>query len=163
MQCLTNIFARSNGLDRRQCEIDLMNEHEKSSTLLLRHNKSTGQAFIRGGWRSFCRRNEIKAGSYCRFKLVQSGTKPVLQLCPSTSSIPEGNSSKANQKRNVSESEGDEIENVDCSETASMNQNRTVTLDFKPYMVRSSQLVSSNTFCFRGVSSLFLLALAQMG
>ncbi|KAL1210424.1 putative B3 domain-containing protein REM4 [Cardamine amara subsp. amara] len=140
--CLTSQFARSNGLDWRRCEIDLMNEHEISSTLLLRHNGTTGQAFMRGGWRSFCRRNEIKAGSFCRFKLVQRGTKPVLQLCPNTSSsIPQGNSSKANQKRNVSESEGDdEIEPLDCSEIASMNQNRIVTLDYKPYMIRSSQL-----------------------
>lgn len=141
-----------------------MNEHEKSWTLLLRHNKSTGQAFMRGGWRSFCRKNEIKAGSHCRFKLVQSGAKPVLQLCPTTSSISQGNSSKANQKRNVSESEGDEIEYVDCSETASLNQNKTVTLDFKPYMVKSSQLVSSKTFVLGFFQAfLLLLALAQMG
>ncbi|CAH8274690.1 unnamed protein product, partial [Arabidopsis lyrata] len=139
IMCLLSKFARSNGLDRRECEIDLIDEHEKSWTLLLRHNKKTGQAFMRGGWRSFCRNNGIKAGSFCRFKLVQSGIKPVLQLCPNASSIPEGNSSKASKKRNVSESEGDEIESEDCSETVAMNQNKIMTFDLKPYVFRSCQ------------------------
>ncbi|XP_010432841.1 PREDICTED: putative B3 domain-containing protein REM4 isoform X1 [Camelina sativa] len=137
--CLLIKFAKSNGLDKRVCEIDLMDEDGKSWTLLLRHNKKSGQAFVRGGWRKFCRNNGIKAGSLCRFKLVQSGTKPVLQLCPNTSSIPEGNSSKANKKGNVSESEGDEIETEDCSETVPVLQNKILTLDLKPYMIGSSQ------------------------
>lgn len=123
-----------------------MNEHEKSWTLLLRHNKRTGQAFMHKGWRSFCRYNGIKPRSSCRFKLVQSGIRPVLQLCPNTSNIPEGNSSKPNKKRNVSESEGDEIESEDCSETVPMHQNKILTLDLKPYVFRSCQFVSFKTF-----------------
>lgn len=158
LQCLLSKFARSNGLDRRKCEIELMNEHEKSLTLLLRHNKRTGQAYMGKGWRSFCRKNGIKAGSSCRFKLVQSGIKPVLQLCPNASNIPEGNSSKPNKKRNVSESEGDEIESEDCSETVPMHQN-ILTLDLKPYVFRSCQFVSFKTFVL-GFSILFLLLLS---
>ncbi|CAN6985368.1 unnamed protein product [Brassica rapa subsp. trilocularis] len=45
--------------------------------------------------------------------------------------------------------QGDEIETEDCPDTAQMNQNRTVAIDFKPDMLRSGQLVSSNTFCFK--------------
>ncbi|EOA16495.1 hypothetical protein CARUB_v10004653mg [Capsella rubella] len=131
--CLVSKFARSNGLGGRECYIDLKDEHGKSWTLLLRHNKSTGQAFMRGGWKLFCRSNGIKAGSSCRFKLVQSGTKPVLQLCPNTSS------SKANEKENVSESEVDEIESEHCSETVPMHQNKILTLDLKPYTLRTCQ------------------------
>ncbi|ESQ54027.1 hypothetical protein EUTSA_v10027418mg [Eutrema salsugineum] len=139
--CLTNKFARANGLNNRQCEIDLRNEEGKSWTMDLRHNKTTGQAFISRGWRSFCKENGLKAESFCRFECVQSGTKPVLQLCPNSSSIPDGNSSKVNEKRNVSETEGDEIESPDRSQTAaSMVQNRIFTLALKPYMLRTGQL-----------------------
>lgn len=44
------------------------------------------------------------------------------------------------KKRDVPETEGDEIETEDCLETAQMNQNRTVAIDFKPDMLRSGQL-----------------------
>lgn len=52
----------------------------------------------------------------------------MLQLCPNT----EG---------------GDEIESGDCSEPASMNHNKIVALEFKPYMFKSGRVVSSNTYC----------------
>ncbi|KAJ4899107.1 putative B3 domain-containing protein REM4 [Raphanus sativus] len=120
LQYLPSKFARSNGLNNRQCEIDLRNEHGKSWTLDLRHNKTTGQSFVRNGWTSFCKLNGIKAESFCRFKLVQNGTKPALQLCPNT--------------------EVGEIESEDCSDPASMNQNRTVALQLKPYMFKSGRL-----------------------
>lgn len=78
----------------------------------------------------------------------------MLQLCrPNTSTI-------LHKKRDVPETEGDEIETEDCPETAQMTQNRTVAIDFKPDMLRSGQLVSSNTFCFKG--SFFFVLLAQM-
>lgn len=128
LQYLPSKFARANGLNNRQCEIDLRNEHGKSWTLDLTHNKTTGQAFVRNGWTSFCKANGIKAESFRRFKFVQTGTRPVLQLCPNT----EG---------------GDEIESGDCSEPASMNHNKIVALEFKPYMFKSGRVVSSNTYC----------------
>lgn len=137
LQYLPSKFARSNGLNNRQCEIDLRNEHGKSWTLDLRHNKTTGQSFVRNGWTSFCKLNGIKAESFCRFKLVQNGTKPALQLCPNT--------------------EVGEIESEDCSDPASMNQNRTVALQLKPYMFKSGRLVSSNSLFF------FFWSLSQMG
>lgn len=128
LQYLPSKFARVNGLNNRQCEIDLRDEHGKSWTLDLTHHKSTGQAFVSNGWTSFCKANGIKAESFRRFKLVQTGTKPVLQLCPNT----EG---------------GDEIESEDCSEPSSMNQNKIVALELKPYMLKSGRVVSSNTYC----------------
>lgn len=58
----------------------------------------------------------------------------MLQLCrPNTSTI-------LHKKRDVPETEGDEIETEDCPETAQMTQNRTVAIDFKPDMLRSGQL-----------------------
>lgn len=134
LQYLSNKFARSNGLNNRQCEIDLRNEHGKSRTLDLRHNKTTGQSFVRNGWRSFCRANGIKAESYCRFKFVQNGTRPVLQLCPNTG--------------------GDnEVASEDCSD-------RIVALQLKPYMLKAGTLVSSNTYC---LFFLFLSIFLKMG
>ncbi|KAF8097558.1 hypothetical protein N665_0286s0066 [Sinapis alba] len=118
---LSSKFARSNGLNNRQCEIDLRNEQGESWTLDLRHNKTTGQTFVRNGWTSFCKANGIKVESFCRFKLVQNGTKPLLQLCPNT----EGD---------------DEVETKDCSEPASMNQNKIVALELKPYMFKTGRL-----------------------
>ncbi|CDY13446.1 BnaA03g51640D [Brassica napus] len=118
---LPSKFARVNGLNNRQCEIDLRDEHGKSWTLDLTHHKSTGQAFVSNGWTSFCKANGIKAESFRRFKLVQTGTKPVLQLCPNT----EG---------------GDEIESEDCSEPSSMNQNKIVAIELKPYMLKSGRV-----------------------
>ncbi|CAH8387481.1 unnamed protein product [Eruca vesicaria subsp. sativa] len=122
---LPNKFARSNGLNNRQCEIDLRNEHGKSWTLDLTHNKTTGQAFVRNGWTTFCISNGIKAESFCRFKLVQNGTKPVLQLCPNT----EG---------------GSEIKSKESSEPALMNQNKIVALEYKPYMLRGRLLIPAS-------------------
>ncbi|VVB10794.1 unnamed protein product [Arabis nemorensis] len=137
--CLVNKFVRSNGLTNRCGEIDLKNEDGKSWTLGLRHNKTTGQVFINGGgWSRFCNENGLQAGSSRRFKLVENGTKPVLQLCPNISN---GNSSQANKNLNVSGTEGnDEVEYEDRFESASMNQNRILTFDLKQYMIRSSQL-----------------------
>ncbi|CAA7015263.1 unnamed protein product [Microthlaspi erraticum] len=134
---LVSKFASSNGLKGRQCEIDLINEDGKSWNLDLRHNKTTGQAYISGRWNLFCKENEIKAGSSCRFKFVQTGTKPALQLCPS-----QGSSSKSNRKRNDPESEGDdEIEtDQDPSETGLTNQNKILTFELKPHMLRTGQL-----------------------
>lgn len=149
LQCLSNNFARSNGLNNRHCEIDLLNEDGKSWTLDLRHNKTTGQAYMCRGWTSFCQGNGIKTGSSCRFKFVQSGAKPVLQLCPNNTST----------VLHVPETKGDEIDSEDGSETAQMNQNRTVEIEFKRYMLKSGQLVSSNTFCFKCYNKAFFLLL----
>ena len=148
MQGISNKFARPNGLKDRQCEIDLLNEEGKSWTLELRHNKTTGQSYMCRGWTSFCQGNGIKAGSACRFKLVKNGTKPVLQLCPNTSTI-------LHKKRDVPETEGDEIEYEDCLETPQMNQNRTVAIEFKPHMLRNGQLVSFNSLRLRVLSLFF--------
>lgn len=70
-------------------------------------------------------KKEIKAGSPCRFKLVENRTKPVLQLCVNISL---GNSSQASKNMNASGTEGDEIDYEDRSESASMNQNIILTL-----------------------------------
>lgn len=71
----------------------------------------------------------------------------MIQLCPNnTSTI-----------LHVPETKGDEIDSEDGSETAQMNQNMTVEIELKRYMLRSGQLVSSNTFSFKCYLSLLLL------
>ncbi|AEE85937.1 Transcriptional factor B3 family protein [Arabidopsis thaliana] len=128
---LIKAFARSNGLNERCCEIDLMNKHGKSWTLGLRYSTVNDQASISGGWRDFCLVNGLEAGSFYRFKLVQNGERPLLRLCYDT--IPEEDCYKGNRKVNLSES-------------ASMKQGKFLTMTFKPYMLKSGQLRLSRPF-----------------
>ncbi|XP_020872305.1 B3 domain-containing protein REM2 isoform X2 [Arabidopsis lyrata subsp. lyrata] len=124
-------FARSNGLNQRCCEIDLMNQHGKSWTVGLRYSTANEQASISGGWRDFCLANGLEAGSFYRFKLVQNGARPLLRLCSET--IPEEDCYKGNRKEIFSES-------------ASMKQSKFLTMTFKPYMLKSGQLHISRPF-----------------
>lgn len=112
-----------------------MNQHGKSWTLGLRYNTANDRASIRGGWREFCLVNGLEAGSFYRFKLVRNGAKPLLRLCSDT--IPEGNCNKGSKKDNLSEKPSGER-----SESASMKQSKFLTMTFKPYMLKSGQLVS---------------------
>ncbi|KAL0872833.1 hypothetical protein Bca101_022538 [Brassica carinata] len=91
---LAKSFRIANGLHKTWCEIDVMNQSGKSWVMGLRHNKGTSQDFIRGGWTSFCRENELKTGSFYRFELVRTGTRPALKLC-SDINTPQRNCSKA--------------------------------------------------------------------
>ncbi|XP_013584440.1 PREDICTED: B3 domain-containing protein REM10-like isoform X2 [Brassica oleracea var. oleracea] len=76
-------FSRSNGLMNREGEIFLLNEYGKPWTALLSYYKKTGDVYLRRGWRNFCHENQKRANDLLTFKLVQEGTKPVLQLCSS--------------------------------------------------------------------------------
>lgn len=138
MQCLLKGFARSNGLNERSCEIDLMNHHGKSWTLDLRYNRTIDQACIRRGWRDFCFVNELEAGSFYRFKLIRNGTKPLLQLCSTTA--PEGNCSTASGKDYLLEKSSCECSGSEG--TTSTKQSNLLTITFKPYMLEAGQLVS---------------------
>ncbi|VVB10795.1 unnamed protein product [Arabis nemorensis] len=124
---LAKHFSRTNGLNKRWCGIDLMNQSGKCWGLSLRHNNVTGQDYIRGGWRSFCRANKLKIGSLYRFKVVRNGTRPMLRLCSDI--VPRGNG-KAKVSANSSRKD----------ERASMKQNKVLTVTLKPYMLKSRQL-----------------------
>ncbi|KAF2549350.1 hypothetical protein F2Q70_00023646 [Brassica cretica] len=76
-------FSRSNGLMNREGEIILLNEYGKPWTALLSYYKKTGDVYLRRSWRNFCHENQKRANDLLTFKLVQEGTKPVLQLCSS--------------------------------------------------------------------------------
>lgn len=140
-QSFSKHFSRTNGLTKRWCVIDLMNLSGESWALGLRHNNRTGQDYIRGHWRSFCRANEMKPGSSYRFKLVRNGTRPLLRLCSEV--IPEGNRSRANGKDNVSEKYSR------AAGSASTKQNKFLTVTFKHYMIQSGHLVSFQHLRFR--------------
>ncbi|VVA97186.1 unnamed protein product [Arabis nemorensis] len=77
-------FSRSNGLMNRKCEIILLNEYGKPWRLLLGNYKSRGRVYIKSGWKSFCCANRRRANDLLTFKLVQTGTTPVIQLCSSS-------------------------------------------------------------------------------
>ena len=70
-------------MTNRECEIILLNEYEKPWTASMIYYKTTGDVYIRTGWRKFCRENRKRVNSLLTFKLVKRGSKPVLQLCSS--------------------------------------------------------------------------------
>ncbi|CAH2061208.1 unnamed protein product [Thlaspi arvense] len=76
---LPSSFARANGLDTRRGEIVLMNKKGTSGSLALKQRKS-GTTYIRGGWRSFCSANGLKAGDFFTLKLIGGGRTLALRL-----------------------------------------------------------------------------------
>ncbi|CAF2147590.1 unnamed protein product [Brassica napus] len=131
---LTKSFTKANGLHKSWCEINVMNQSGKSWVMGLRHNKGTGQDYMRGGWRSFCRANKLKTGSFYRFELVRTGTRPALKLC--SDNTPQRKCSKAKVSTNPNR-EG---------ERSSMNRRKFMTVTLKPYMLKSRQLHFQNSF-----------------
>lgn len=79
-QNLSKSFVRENGLETRSGEIVLINEKGTSWKLNLKRKNSCGTMYITPGWRSFCRVNGLRAGSYFTFKLIQRRGTLVLRL-----------------------------------------------------------------------------------
>ncbi|RID53538.1 hypothetical protein BRARA_G00923, partial [Brassica rapa] len=79
-------FVTSNGLNKGCSEIVLKNEGGGRWTLPLKHYKSINHTYLGPGWTTFCQVNGIKAEDAFMFKLVRTGEKPVLCLCPEESS-----------------------------------------------------------------------------
>ncbi|XP_010525921.1 PREDICTED: B3 domain-containing protein REM3-like isoform X2 [Tarenaya hassleriana] len=139
-------FARSNGLENRWCEIDLMNEHGSSWTLYLRRRATDGQVYIVRGWTSFCQANGFKAGSFCKFKMVRNGTRPVIQLCPkepshNTDNTEEG--SEAIERKSCSskpKSARGSSKRKEGRAPASSGQHRFLKLNLTPSILRTGQL-----------------------
>lgn len=77
---LSKSFVRENGLETRSGEIVLINEKGTSWKLNLKRKNSCGTMYITPGWRSFCRVNGLRAGSYFTFKLIQRRGTLVLRL-----------------------------------------------------------------------------------
>ncbi|CAN6873252.1 unnamed protein product [Brassica oleracea] len=79
-------FVAANGLNKGCSEIVLKNERGGRWTLPLKHYKSINHTYLGPGWTTFCQVNGIKAEDSFMFKLVRTGDKPVLCLCPEESS-----------------------------------------------------------------------------
>ncbi|KAF2554130.1 hypothetical protein F2Q68_00035192, partial [Brassica cretica] len=79
-------FVAVNGLNKGCSEIVLKNERGGRWTLPLKHYKSINHTYLGPGWTTFCQVNGIKAEDSFMFKLVRTGDKPVLCLCPEESS-----------------------------------------------------------------------------
>ncbi|CAH8339592.1 unnamed protein product [Eruca vesicaria subsp. sativa] len=115
-------FSRSNGFMDRKCEIILLNEDGKPWKLFLTNHKTHGRVLIRSGWRRFCRQNRRRDNDLLTFKLVQTGTKPVIQLCSS-------------------------MYNRDCLRgSSSRSQDRFLTLTLTPYSLRKFKLCIPGKF-----------------
>ncbi|XP_010472488.1 PREDICTED: putative B3 domain-containing protein REM15 [Camelina sativa] len=145
-------FVRENGLDTRCGEIVvLMNEKGRSWTVDLRGKRSCGIAYIKRGWRKFCQANELRAGSFFTFKLIQRGRTLVLRLS--------SKETEANEVESLStEQESDEERSQDGislqqnsqrkerkgtlirKDSYSASQNRYVTLTLTSYNVKCSRL-----------------------
>ncbi|XP_020870941.1 B3 domain-containing protein REM17 isoform X2 [Arabidopsis lyrata subsp. lyrata] len=148
---LRKSFVSSNGLDKGCKKIVLKNEWGREWNLVFRHYKSHCFTIIKRGWASFCQGNGLKAGDSFKFKLVGTGEKPVLSLCPAESSCecPDGsddvkslssNSSSGDDSSRSEEVEEESMEDKnisqDCLEikkrkyccSSSYSQNRFVTL-----------------------------------
>lgn len=136
----------------RECEIILLNEYGKPWKLFLRNHKTHGGGvYIRTGWRRFCRQNRKRVNSLLTFKLVQAGTKPVLQLC----------SSMYNR---------DSLRGSSSSSSSSRSQERFLTLTLTTYSLRKSKLVRLSSvmsaYCSRGdlmfFESLFVVSTGEI-
>ncbi|XP_010467375.1 PREDICTED: B3 domain-containing protein REM14-like [Camelina sativa] len=123
-------FVRANGLDTRCGEKILMREKGRSWTVSLKRKKSCGTTYIRGGWRSFCQANGLRAGDFLTFKLIQRGGTLGLRISPGEieeeeDCLSEGNVVKSRSIWKASSSE---------------SQNRFVTVTLTPYNIRESKL-----------------------
>ncbi|KAG2308241.1 hypothetical protein Bca52824_027989 [Brassica carinata] len=151
---LPRSFVRANGLKTRCGEIVLVNETGRSWTLKLKRERSRESMYIRPGWRSFCRVNGLRAGSFFTLRLIRRGGTLTLCLSPKET---EDCSSEANETESLStESESDEgsshissherIEREDkkCGTiweaSSSTSQSRFVTLTVKPLDFKNSRL-----------------------
>ncbi|CAH8263420.1 unnamed protein product [Arabidopsis lyrata] len=147
-------FMRENGLDTRCGEMILMNEKGRSWALDLKRKNSCGTTYIKRGWRSFCRANGLRAGSFYTFKLIQNERTLVLRLVPKE---PEEEEEKANVESlstepSDEESSQDEKSSQECSKTmekksiliqkasSSASQSRFVTVTLTLYNVSLSRL-----------------------
>ncbi|CAA7033025.1 unnamed protein product [Microthlaspi erraticum] len=151
-------FVRANGLHTRCGEIVLMNEKGRSWTLNLRRKKSCGTMYIRGGWRSFCHANGIKAGDFFTFKLIKRGGTLVLRKSPSPTGSEEEEdcSSEGDDMESLStESDSDDEEEINQDEKSfekprltgkasssalNLNQNRFLTLNLTALALERSRL-----------------------
>ncbi|CAH2077345.1 unnamed protein product [Thlaspi arvense] len=109
-------FVNSNGLKER-CEMVLKNENGGTWELVLRHNKANNTTVISGGWRRFCQVNGIKARDPFRFKLVGTGDKPVLRLCPAETN--------RDTRRQVDCSEGTDVHSLSTSSSSGEETSET--------------------------------------
>ncbi|KAF8050403.1 hypothetical protein N665_1978s0006 [Sinapis alba] len=151
---LPRSFVRANGLETTCGEIVLMNEKGKSWTLMLKQESLRESMYITRGWRSFCRLNGLRAGSFFTFKLIGRGGTLALRLSPKET---EDCSSEPNEIKSLStEPESDEeinhISSQECIErkdknggtiwkaSSSTSQSRFVTLTIKPWDVKNSRL-----------------------
>lgn len=172
----------SNGLDKGCKKIVLKNEWGREWNLVFRHYKSHCFTIIKRGWGSFCQGNGLKAGDSFKFKLVGTGEKPVLSLCPAESSCecPDGsddvkslssNSSSGDDSSRSEEVEEESMEDKNISQdfleikkrkyccSSSYSQNRFVTLTLTRSAFQTYKLVSFfNIYASRlSISILFCL------
>ncbi|KAL2920933.1 B3 domain-containing protein REM9, partial [Bienertia sinuspersici] len=73
-------FAEKNGLSKRWCDIEVIDEKGQSWSMLLRHyrTRNNGLSYI-GGLTNFLNTYHIKIGDALIFQLIESGFKPIMK------------------------------------------------------------------------------------
>ncbi|XP_048591465.1 B3 domain-containing protein REM17-like, partial [Brassica napus] len=149
LQYLGREFVTSNGLNKGCSEIVLKNEGGGRWTLPLKHYKSINHTYLGPGWTTFCQVNGIKAEDAFMFKLVRTGEKPVLCLCPEESSHRDKtpvecleDSDDVNPLSSSSKSKESKEESLgDKRASSSYSEDRFLTLTLTQKAVKRYQLV----------------------
>uniref|UniRef100_A0A803KTI1 TF-B3 domain-containing protein n=1 Tax=Chenopodium quinoa TaxID=63459 RepID=A0A803KTI1_CHEQI len=80
LQPLPREFAEKNGLSKRWCEMELIDEKGHPWKMLLRHyRKGNGSPYI-GSWKAFRKANGLNTGDAVIFQLIHSGERPVIKF-----------------------------------------------------------------------------------
>ncbi|XP_021774639.1 B3 domain-containing protein REM9-like isoform X2 [Chenopodium quinoa] len=74
-------FAEKNGLSKRWCEMELIDEKGHSWKMLLRHyrRRINGGTYI-GSWNAFRKANGLNTGNAVIFELIHSGERPIMRF-----------------------------------------------------------------------------------
>ncbi|CAH8390911.1 unnamed protein product [Eruca vesicaria subsp. sativa] len=131
-------FVTANGLNKGCSEIVLKNERGGTWTLPLKHYKSINHTYLGPGWTTFCQVNGIKAEDSFMFKLVRTGDKPVLCLCPEDSDDLSSSTSSGDKSSKSQESKEESL--GDKRASSSYSQDRFVTLTLTAKAVKHYQL-----------------------
>ncbi|KAF3599633.1 hypothetical protein F2Q69_00033062 [Brassica cretica] len=114
---LAKSFTKANGLHKSWCEINVINQSGKSWVT----TKGLVRILCVVAGEVSAVANKLKTGSFYRFELVLTRTRPTLKLC---------SKAKVSAKPNR------------AGQRSSMNRSRFMTVTLKAYMLKSRQLVS---------------------
>ncbi|KAH9618366.1 hypothetical protein KSS87_007960 [Heliosperma pusillum] len=72
-------FARESGLQRRSCQVTVIDAKGRVWPVTMNYKKIDGQVYIKGGWKQFLSANRLKVGYHLSIHLIKAGTCPTLK------------------------------------------------------------------------------------